>query len=306
MIGDINKLPEECISHFISLTTPRDACVASAVSTLFRSGADSDTAWRSFLPPDLPSILARAAEPVECGSKKELFFRLCDDPVLIDGGRMSFGLERETGKKRFVISARSLYIVWGEDKRYWKWIPVSESRFSEAAELLDVCWLEIRGKIDSKILSPQTTYAAHMIFKLSEDTSGLQNPPQECTITINGQTVSNRSLTLQTNTNGGLRRRRGRRRGVLGGLQWFRFEQELEATAGGEATAGDGSTAGGEAPAGGGAKEREDGWMEVEMGEFRSENGEEGEVEMSLTEIEGGHWKRGLVVQGIEIRPKNN
>ncbi|KAK1283702.1 Serine/threonine-protein kinase [Acorus calamus] len=51
---------------------------------------------------------------------------------------------------------------------------------------------------------------------------------------------------------------------------------------------------------------RGDGWMEVEMemGEFYVENGAEGEVDMSLTEVHGGQWKKGLIVLGIEVRPK--
>lgn len=49
---------------------------------------------------------------------------------------------------------------------------------------------------------------------------------------------------------------------------------------------------------------RDDGWMEAELGEFYIDEGEDGEVEMSLMEVRGGHWKKGLIIQGIEIRPK--
>ena len=53
-------------------------------------------------------------------------------------------------------------------------------------------------------------------------------------------------------------------------------------------------------------KERGDGWWEIELGEFFN-GGEDdgGEVEMSVLEVEGGNWKGGIVVQGIEIRPKS-
>jgi F-box domain len=87
-MGDINQLPEECLSHVISLTSSRDACVSSAVSSTFRSAADSDATWQRFLPPDCPAILSRAVSPVEFASKKELFVRLCDRAVLIDGGKL--------------------------------------------------------------------------------------------------------------------------------------------------------------------------------------------------------------------------
>ncbi|KAF6175924.1 hypothetical protein GIB67_003412 [Kingdonia uniflora] len=49
--------------------------------------------------------------------------------------------------------------------------------------------------------------------------------------------------------------------------------------------------------------ERVDRWLEMEMGEFGSNQGEDGEVEMILMEMENSP-KAGLVEQGIEIRPK--
>ena len=82
------KLPEGCISHIISFTSPRDACRSSAVCSIFRSGSESDSVWERFLPPDYQDVLAGSVSPpVRFSSKKELFFRLCD-PVLIDEGRM--------------------------------------------------------------------------------------------------------------------------------------------------------------------------------------------------------------------------
>jgi len=43
--------------------------------------------------------------------------------------------------------------------------------------------------------------------------------------------------------------------------------------------------------------------MELEMGEFQNYEGEDGEVSISLMET-SATIKIGLVVQGIEIRPK--
>jgi hypothetical protein len=44
--------------------------------------------------------------------------------------------------------------------------------------------------------------------------------------------------------------------------------------------------------------------MEVELGKFYNEEGDDGEVSTSLMETKGGLWKDGLVVWGIEIRAK--
>ncbi|RWR96599.1 putative F-box protein PP2-B12 [Cinnamomum micranthum f. kanehirae] len=49
---------------------------------------------------------------------------------------------------------------------------------------------------------------------------------------------------------------------------------------------------------------RSDGWMEIEMGEFFNDEGEEGDIEMSLMEVKGGQ-KSGLIVEGIEMRPSH-
>lgn len=41
--------------------------------------------------------------------------------------------------------------------------------------------------------------------------------------------------------------------------------------------------------------------MEIVMGEFFNDEGEEGDVEI-IMEIKGGPWKSGLIFEGIEIR----
>ncbi|KAJ4775576.1 F-box protein [Rhynchospora pubera] len=267
-LGDIHQLPEDCLSHVISSTTARDACVSSTVSRAFRSAADSDTTWERLLPSDYASILSRAVKPVEYASKKELYFRLCDHPVLIDGCKMSFGLEKSSGAKCFMISAKALSIVWGDDGRYWKWIvvPKYSSRFVVCAKLKSVCWLEICGNIDSKILTPHTIYAAYLIFKLTRNAMGLLNPFQRAKITLAGNVVSEHFVCLDI---GSKRFQPLERRDVM-------------------------------LPT-----ERQYGWLEIKLGEFYNEEGIDMEVNISLMEIEGGRWKRGLIVQGIEVRPRN-
>ncbi|KAI5424492.1 hypothetical protein KIW84_030610, partial [Lathyrus oleraceus] len=49
--------------------------------------------------------------------------------------------------------------------------------------------------------------------------------------------------------------------------------------------------------------EREDGWMEIEIGEFFSGEDDE-EIQMSVAEV-GHQLKGGLVLEGIEVRPKH-
>ena len=46
-----------------------------------------------------------------------------------------------------------------------------------------------------------------------------------------------------------------------------------------------------------------DGWRKVNIGEFYSDDGEEGDLLFALKEIKSLHEKRGLIFEGIELRP---
>ncbi|XP_062149985.1 F-box protein PP2-B1-like isoform X2 [Alnus glutinosa] len=216
-VTTVDVMPEECIATIISFTSPREACRDSLVSRIFASAAGSDLVWERFLPPDYQQIISEsvssgssASSSLNNLSKKDLYFHLCDNPILLGNGNRSFAIDKLSGKKCYMLGARELSIVWGDNPQYWRWISSAElpvlaqSRFSEVALLLDVCWLEIR------------------------DTPG----------------------------------------GHDGRLP----------------------------------RKREDKWFEIEFGEFFS--GQVGSlVEMHLLGT-AGNWKSGLVVHGIELRPK--
>jgi len=42
----------------------------------------------------------------------------------------SFQLDRKSGKKCYMLAARSLDIAWGDDDRYCNWIVVPDSRLA--------------------------------------------------------------------------------------------------------------------------------------------------------------------------------
>ncbi|XP_074581499.1 F-box protein PP2-B11-like [Curcuma longa] len=294
-------LPQGCIAHALSLTSPRDACRASAVSTTFLSAAASDAVWDRFLPADLQSVLARADRPVDFSSKRELFFRLCDEPVLLDGGKMIFSLDRSSGAKCYMLSARALSILRGDTEHCWRWVSQSDSRFLEVAELINVCWLEIHGKIHSKILSSKTTYAAYLIFKLSDHAYGLGHPLQEASVKIGTQSSTTAICLQLSDMYAHLRARRRSAQFRQGFCSWQRQLTVEETREAEEEVEGIGGCV---------PRRRDDGWMEIELGEFYNhgeEDGEEdGEVHIRLLEVKGGHWKNGLIIEGIEIRPKKS
>jgi len=148
---DFEGLPEGCIADILSRTTPADACRLSLVSKLFHSAAESDALWERFLPSDYRSIISQCMFP-DYPSKKALYLALSDRPVIIDEGKkvivfgsnllccfglsincpicgmQSFQLERKSGKKIYMLAARSFSIVWGDTDQYWNWSPHPDSR----------------------------------------------------------------------------------------------------------------------------------------------------------------------------------
>ncbi|PUZ78184.1 hypothetical protein GQ55_1G432500 [Panicum hallii var. hallii] len=182
---EIARLPEELLSASIARAAPRDACHAAAVSPAFRAAADSDAVWACFVPRDVPPLADGELSPAP-PSKKALFMRLCDSPVRLADGLTIMWLDRETGAKCYMLSARALCIIWGDTPCYWRRVPITGSRFSEAAELLQVWWLEIRGKIDSKMLSQHSTYAAYIVFKVAPGAYGLGSPYPETSVSLGG------------------------------------------------------------------------------------------------------------------------
>ncbi|KAJ7973591.1 F-box protein PP2 [Quillaja saponaria] len=160
----------------------------------------------------------------------------------------------------------------GEDSRYWVWQPLPESRFAEVAMLANVCWLEIRGKIRISVLSSATRYGVYLVLKMI-DAYGFNYHAAEVSV----RTVGGVSFTKSVCLDPDIENR------VISSAVDSRNLVEMERP-----------------------KERSDGWLEIELGEFSSLGQEDDELEMCLKEVEGGNWKSGLTVQGIEIRPKED
>ncbi|XP_023528482.1 putative F-box protein PP2-B12 [Cucurbita pepo subsp. pepo] len=265
---DINQLPVECIATILAFTSPKDACRSATVSPAFRSAADSEALWTTFLPSDYRQIISQASSPSTTSflnslSKKALYFHLCDRLLLIGSGNSSFALEKESGKKCYMIGARDLEIIWGNSTQYWTWNSNPISRFSEVAELQTVWWLEIKGRIEARNLSPQTNYAAYLVFKLVEDRyqrRGFRERPVLLRVYFEGAEVEEGKMAILDPREGSL----------------VAFE------------------------------ERADGWMEIEMGEIFNELGDDGSIIFHLKEFHDFITKSGLIVEGIEIRPKTD
>ena len=126
------------------------------------------------------------------------------------------------------------------------------------AKLSYVWWLEINGKVETNILSRETTYGAYFVYKLGERHVGFNQKTVQLRVNCEGQGNENaRNVCLDPSRN----------------------VPPLP-------------------------RDRGDGWMEVEMGEFFNEQGEDGSVLCGLKEVDNYNRKSGLIVEGIELRPK--
>ncbi|KAM3730755.1 hypothetical protein ACB098_12G110200 [Castanea mollissima] len=270
--ADISVLPEGCISDIVSLTSPKDACRECAVSRIFREAAESNAVWESFLPSDYQAIIARSSsssDSLNLCSKKQIYLSLSNNPILIDDNKKSFFLDKLSGKKCYLLAARDLSIVWGSTPEYWSWVSLPESRFPEVAELLDVCWFEICGKMSTSMLSPKTNYAAYLVFKFRSRNYGFDNPPFKASVgTTGGGEAYEKSVCLD--------------------LGEPSLDDQILLP---------------EQPQISCLKPRKDGWLEIDLGEFFNEGGQDDELQIRLMEVEDGGWKSGLIVEGIEIRP---
>ncbi|XP_049370809.1 putative F-box protein PP2-B12, partial [Solanum verrucosum] len=260
----LSMLPEGCIAEIFAFTSPPDVCRFSLISTSLHSAADSDSVWAKFLPSDYPSIIAKSPTPIpNFRSLKDVYVYLSDHPILIDEGRKTFSLDKWTGKKCYFLGARDLNITWGDTPEYWEWTCVPESRFPEVAQLKFVRWLQIWGTIRAGILSPLTSYTAYFVYKLGDDSYGFDTRHMEVSVGISGvESANGRIAFLHLNPQHPSN---------------LKLDKPVP-------------------------KLRDDGWFELELGNFFTEN-EDDCIELRIEDVKTGCTKRGLIVEGIEIRP---
>ncbi|CAL0321050.1 unnamed protein product [Lupinus luteus] len=190
---------------------------------------------------------------------------------------VSFQLDKKSGKKCYMLGARALSIAWGDTHCYWEWTNMPDSRFFEVAKLKIVCWLEIRGVLNTNALSPNTHYVAYFVFKMI-NSYGFNICLVELSIDIFGDQISNKNVCLNLNAEE---------------EPDYDFEEE-------EIMDLRERMQGLQLP-----NVRSDGWLEIEIENFFNSGLEDKEVLMSVMEIKIGHSKKGLIIEGIEVRPKD-
>ncbi|XP_050278068.1 F-box protein PP2-B10-like, partial [Quercus robur] len=237
----------------------------------FREASESDENWVRLLPPDWLAILSRSSAHLHFTSLKQLYLDLFDNPFLIDGDTKSFFLDKSSGKKCYLLPARELSIICGDYPQYWRWISLpEESRFPEVALLHDVWWFDIRGKMSTSILSPKTRYAAYLVYKLWSGARGFDGPPFKASVGTVGGEVYKQTVRL--------------------GLFVMEPSQQDRIILPSQQHTSH-------------PKQRIDGWLEIELGQFFNGGGEDDKLQIKLKEVEANTQKIGLIVEGIKIKP---
>lgn len=148
-------------------------------------------------------------------------------------------------------------------------------RFAEVAVLRSTHWLEIEGKIKTEMLSPNSIYGAYLIIKITHRAYGFDSVAAEVSVEVGDQVSSSGRVYLVVDHHGKHDKKMLRSSPLIQG-----DDQRIPC-------------------------EKENGWMEIELGEFCSgDHGDHKEVKMSLKEVKGCQLKGGLIVEGIEVRPK--
>ncbi|KAI6691598.1 hypothetical protein NL676_028426 [Syzygium grande] len=116
--------------------------------------------------------------------------KLCDqlyDGVVLQKGKRKYWVDRDLNKNCFMVFARELTISWADNNEYWEWNTEKESGNVdvEVAVLIKACWLEIRGKFRTIVLSPMTLYEVSLVALLTESSYGW-GVPVKINITLPG------------------------------------------------------------------------------------------------------------------------
>ncbi|KAJ0872849.1 putative protein kinase RLK-Pelle-CrRLK1L-1 family [Helianthus annuus] len=226
----------------------------------------SDVNWKEKLPTDYEDIMKLSEYSGQWIMKKEAY-SIIRKGLLISDGQKWFSLDKN-GRKCHMLSARAAGIwVQHEDR-----LSLPESRFGEAM-VLRFWTFSIVCEIQSQLVSSQTTYASYLVYKLPEDQSEFEAPM----VVKDGEYIDDyywyiylvRPQTpvirpkADENTHNPL------------------YRPEIKGL----------------------PRQRNDGWMEVQIWEFRTTSTTEKIPMCLILSDKGGKKFSGLIIQGIEFRP---
>ncbi|KAI3703943.1 hypothetical protein L1987_74140 [Smallanthus sonchifolius] len=242
---------------------PKMAEVVAKLETALESQEFSE--WKP--PFDYEDMTKTAEPPLNYSSIGELR-KLLSKGVVLNGGKTCFSLNKK-GEHSEMIS----FVECVDLEFKGKWSSEYNSRFGEAVQL--ALWrLRIHSKIQSQLVSSQTTYASYLVYKLPKDQSDFKPPVKVEDKEYLGSDhiwyiylVSPKTPVIgpkvDQNTHNPVNRPK------IKGLP----------------------------------QQRNDGWMEVQIWEFQTATTTNNiMINFELTSC-GDSIPRGLIIQGVEFRP---
>ncbi|MFS7923108.1 putative protein kinase RLK-Pelle-CrRLK1L-1 family [Helianthus anomalus] len=277
-----------------------------------------DTYWEKKLPNDCHDMIKWSKDDVKWTTKKELYSFLCKG-FLTSNGQWFF--LAKSGKRCLMVSARDALA-----HRQWEWKNQSESRFffidiQSESRFGEVAFYPSQPfSIDCNILglSPETTYASYLVYKLPEQTSDYKFPLKVMDANFHNREVLSKLqyiflLNPQTpvirqkvDQNSPKPTNRPKQKGIrqkvdqtshnsLNRAKLKGISQKVDQTSHNPLN---------RPKLKGIPRQRDDGWMEVQVCEFQSGTG----IEPKWMCVKLGAlfyaWLRGLTVQGVEFRPE--
>ncbi|KAG6547402.1 hypothetical protein Mapa_010850 [Marchantia paleacea] len=265
-----DDLPEFCIALIICFLTPRDIARSACTNRAFRDASLSDVVWQAKLPKCYTEVLAEAKDGSRAfDSKKQIFDFLCSKVPL--HGHELFWLMRPSGEGCRSQGAEALRVVWGSDRRYWDWLKRGGSSYDKVAYLKAVCWLEVQGNMECSL--PVGTYALSWRLALADifdQAYGWDHWPVEFGMSVDDHHIAQTEHYLQH-------------------ALFLSEDMSLDHPQ---------------------QRGVDNDWKEFDVGDFTVQEGEKGsgigrvKLQYSLIQIKGGHWKSGMFVDGVVIRPK--
>ncbi|KAL3749265.1 hypothetical protein ACJRO7_010378 [Eucalyptus globulus] len=138
-------------------------------------------------PHNFVAILKDADELIDPFSKE-----VCEqlyNGVLLNNKKKKYWVDEESNKNCFMVLAKDLTIVWGENTEFWKWNTIQETSDLEieVAVLQKVCWLEVRGKFRTISLAPMTKYEIAFVVKITDSHYNWDDPVKFTVTLPNGK-----------------------------------------------------------------------------------------------------------------------
>ncbi|KAF6171633.1 hypothetical protein GIB67_014182 [Kingdonia uniflora] len=100
----------------------------------------------------------------------------------IEGREQSFAPETSNEKICYMIKATELRTLYGKNPNCWKF--AEQHGFGMVIQLLIAHKLKVEGMMDTRELSPRTTYGVYFVYKLSSDAKGFNKTPVQVLISF--------------------------------------------------------------------------------------------------------------------------